>query len=211
MKKIIAVFVITIMSLFGYQTVREELSGAQVTNNVQGNSIDFSKIVDSSTLDADFVIASAGFTFTITDAQVDIGNARFTSDTNRLGINTTTPQTVFEVQGTASASYFLTGNTLQVGGFASLAYSRFGIAATTHAGTISGKSDLLVVGGFEVNGSAAFDGLIGLFSAATSSFEIQSTSGTQGACLALKDADGTGYTYCRALNGVLTCTTVSCK
>lgn len=63
-----------------------------------------------------------------------------------------------EIQGTASASYFLTGNTIQVGGFASVAYNRFGTAATTHAGTISDNDDVIVSGGFEVNGSAAFDG-----------------------------------------------------
>ncbi len=63
-----------------------------------------------------------------------------------------------EFQGTASASYFLTGNTIQVGGFASVAYSRFGTTATTHVGTIAGTADLMVGGGFEVDGSAAFDG-----------------------------------------------------
>ncbi|MDP3792297.1 MAG: hypothetical protein Q8Q89_01065 [bacterium] len=67
-----------------------------------------------------------------------------------------TPQTTFEVQGTASASYFLTGNTLQVGGFASAAYSRFG-TATTNRG-LSATNDLLISGYLEVNSSASFDG-----------------------------------------------------
>ena len=80
----------------------------------------------------------------------------------RVGIGAT-PGTTFEVQGTASASYFLTGNTIQVGGFASVAYSRFGTNTTTHAGTVSGANDLLITGGLEVNGSAAFDGFV-LFS-----------------------------------------------
>ncbi len=79
-----------------------------------------------------------------------------------------------EFQGTASASYFLTGNTIQVGGFSSVAYSRFGTDTTTHTGTVSGANDLLVSGGFEVNGSAAFDGFA-LFNAGASvaaNFEI---------------------------------------
>lgn len=72
-----------------------------------------------------------------------------------------------QVQGTASASYFLTENTIQVGGNASVAYSRFGTTATSHVGTISTTTDLMVGGGFEVNGSAAFDGFA-LFSAKAS-------------------------------------------
>ena len=91
----------------------------------------------------------------------------------RIGIGTT-PITTFEVQGTASASYFLTGNTLQVGGFASAAYSRFGTDTTTHAGTVSGANDLLISGGLEVNGSAAFDGfaLFGAGASISTNFEI---------------------------------------
>lgn len=79
-----------------------------------------------------------------------------------------------EFQGTASASYFLTENTIQVGGNASVAYSRFGTNTTTHVGTVSGVNDILVSGGLEVNGSAAFDGFA-LFSAGGSvstNFEI---------------------------------------
>ncbi|OGN07979.1 MAG: hypothetical protein A2750_01685 [Candidatus Yanofskybacteria bacterium RIFCSPHIGHO2_01_FULL_45_42] len=72
---------------------------------------------------------------------------------NRVGVNTTTPQTKFEVQGTASASYFITGNTLQVGGFATAAYSRFG---TSTSGRLKNANDLLVSGQFEVAGSAQF-------------------------------------------------------
>ena len=121
------------------------------------NSLDFDELVDSMTLDANLTVASAGFNITITDAQVSIGNSRFTSDTNRLGINTTTPQTVFEVQGTASASYLLTGNTLQVGGFSSAAYSRFGIATTDYSSDLDAANDLLVSGALEVDGNSFFD------------------------------------------------------
>ena len=63
-----------------------------------------------------------------------------------------------EFQGTASASYFLTGNTIQVGGFASAAYSRFGTAATGHSTDIDTTNDLLISGALEVDGKAFFDG-----------------------------------------------------
>ena len=81
---------------------------------------------------------------------------------NRIGVLTTTPATTFEVQGTASASYFLTGNTLQVGGYSSVAYSRFGTDTTSHSNYITTTNDVLVSGDLEVNGSAAFDGNVSL-------------------------------------------------
>lgn len=48
----------------------------------------------------------------------------------------------------------------QFGGLATASYSRFGVDSTSHAGTISGADDLLISGGLEVNGSAAFDGFV---------------------------------------------------
>jgi hypothetical protein len=125
-------------------------------------------------------------TLTVTPATDSATSVRFqnTAGTNyfiadstnrRIGIGAA-PGTTFEVQGTASASYFLTGNTIQVGGFASVAYNRFGIDATTHAGTVSNNDDLIVSGGFEVNGSAAFDGLA-LFSSQVSVSGRFQTSG----------------------------------
>lgn len=66
------------------------------------------------------------------------------------------PQTTFEVQGTSSASYFLTGNTIQVGGYASVAYSRFGTNTAT-AGDITTTNDLLISGNLEVDLKAYFD------------------------------------------------------
>ncbi len=78
-----------------------------------------------------------------------------TTGRGRVGIGAT-PGTTFEVQGTASASYFLTGNTIQVGGFASVAYNRFGTVATTHS--LSATNDVLVNGIFEVDGKSFFDG-----------------------------------------------------
>ena len=73
------------------------------------------------------------------------------------GVLTNTPTTVFEVQGTASASYFLTGNTLQVGGFSSAAYSRFGTDVTTNSNYISTTNDVLVSGDLQVIGTGSFN------------------------------------------------------
>ena len=62
-----------------------------------------------------------------------------------------------ELQGTASASYLLVGNTMQINGFASVAYSRFGTNTTTGS-FLSGANDLLITGKFEVDSSSSFDG-----------------------------------------------------
>ncbi len=118
------------------------------------NSIDWDEFVDNSNLDANFNVASHGFTWNFNDTNVTFGNSVFKSDTNRLGLNTTAPTTVLEVQGTASASYGLFG-ALQVAGFSSTSYSRFGTAATTHS--LSAASDLLISGKLEVDGAAYFD------------------------------------------------------
>ena len=74
----------------------------------------------------------------------------------QFGIGTSSPTTKLEVQGTASASYLLTGNTIQVGGYASVAYSRFGTSATGHSNYISASNDVLINGDLEIDGSASF-------------------------------------------------------
>ncbi|MEK7148248.1 MAG: hypothetical protein AAB758_03030, partial [Patescibacteria group bacterium] len=140
------------------------LSWATVTGGaVSSNSLDFDEFVQLMTVDQDTTItASSSLTFNLTTADdlvfQDNGVTRFIfDDSGRVGINTATPQTLFEVQGTASASYLITGNTLQVGGFSSAAYSRFGVATATSS-TIDTINDLLIVGGLEVDSAVFFDG-----------------------------------------------------
>lgn len=108
-------------------------------------------------------------TFTVTPATDSATSVQFqnTAGTNIFIVNSTSrwvgvgaaPQTTFEVQGTASASYLLTANTIQVGGFASAAYNRFGTATTTHTADITTTNDLLISGDLEVNGATFLDGL----------------------------------------------------
>ncbi|MBI4120223.1 MAG: procyclic acidic repetitive family protein [Parcubacteria group bacterium] len=108
------------------------------TAGVSSNSLDFDEFVDSMTLDANLTIN--------------------TPSSRKIGIGAA-PSTYFEIQGTASASYLLTGNTLQVGGYASAAYSRFGTGTTSHPNYITTTNDLLISGDFEVKGTASFNNL----------------------------------------------------
>src|SRR3989338_1501634 len=87
---------------------------------------------------------------TITVLHVDTNNYR-------VGVGNEAPGTTFEVQGTASASYFFTGNTIQVGGTTgSAAYSRFGTNTATNS-PISTTNDLLISGNLEVDLRSYFD------------------------------------------------------
>ena len=100
------------------------------------------------------------------DGNIILGVQSYTANgaTNSLvGIGTASPTSLLTVQGrgefegTASASYFLTQNTIQVGGTtATVSYNRFGSVATTHA--LSATNDVLINGKLEVDGSAYFDG-----------------------------------------------------
>ncbi|TSC74859.1 MAG: hypothetical protein G01um101444_150, partial [Parcubacteria group bacterium Gr01-1014_44] len=106
----------------------------------------------------------AAFSFVFLTGQA---NAASTIGTNMLTTGT------LEVQNTASAAYLLSGNTIQVGGHASVAYSRFGTTATSHAGSIAAANDVMVSGDMEVNGSVAFDGHAFFGAPASFSLEIQ--------------------------------------
>ena len=134
----------------GYASVGYNRFGTSATSHSN-----FISTTNDLLINGDFEVdASAQF-----DSFLQVGTSTLyiNPTTGRIGLGTTVPTTMFEVQGTASASYLLTGNTLQVGGFASVAYSRFGTAATSH-GSMSAANDLLISGDFEVNGSVAFDG-----------------------------------------------------
>ncbi len=53
--------------------------------------------------------------------------------------------------------------------------------------------------------------LLHIYSTATTTEIIDSSSATKGGCLKIKDVDGSGYTYCVVNNGTLTCSTNSCQ
>ena len=126
------------------------------------------------------------------------GTATLTIDTSNgwVGIGTT-PTTDFEVQGTASASYFLTTNSIQVGGgTASVTYSRFGSTGTTHAGSISAKDDVLINGDLEVDASAAFDGFVRMNNAASVAlgFEVAGNALVNKLVVGSSTASSSGFT-----------------
>ncbi|MDP3792507.1 MAG: hypothetical protein Q8Q89_02135 [bacterium] len=103
-------------------------------------------------------------------------NYFFADSTNsRIGVGGA-PQTVFEVQGTASASYLMTANSLQVAGVSSVAYSRYGTGTTGYTADIDATNDLLITGALEVDGNAFFDGKVGVKGAPQTVFEVQGTA-----------------------------------
>jgi len=174
------------------------ITGNTTLGNASGDTITFNADAWTLANDTNLTLSGGvnGLSFDTNTLSIDAAN-------NRVGILTTTPQTTFEVQGTASASYLLTGNTLQVSGFASAAYSRFGTNETTSS-FLSGSNDLLITGRLEVDGLTRFDSgasISGNFTPITDntyslgsanlrwkdinvgpgSFRITSTTGTSGA------------------------------
>ena len=75
-----------------------------------------------------------------------------------------------EIQGTASSSYGLFSNTIQVGSNSSVSYSRFGSSTTSHANYIDTTNDLLISGDLEINGSASFDSFVSITNSSSASF-----------------------------------------
>lgn len=103
------------------------------------------------------------------------GSNLFIVDTTSLRVGVgAAPSTKFEVQGTASASYFMTANSLQVAGVASVAYSRFGIGATGHS--LAATDDVLFAGLVEFDDNAFFDARVGINGAPSTLFEVQGTA-----------------------------------
>jgi len=120
---------------------------------IASNSLGFGAFTNSPTLDANLTINRNGYF---------------------IGIGAT-PSTVLEIQGTASASYLLTGNTLQVGGFASAAYSRFGVSETGYTNFITTTNDLLISGDLEVNATSQFDSFVRISNNNARAFVITDT------------------------------------
>ncbi|MEK9158190.1 MAG: tail fiber domain-containing protein [Patescibacteria group bacterium] len=141
-----------------------------LTGTLTGNSTGSNSFAGS--LDIAKGLRAANFTQVGTNTNYFNGN---------VGIGTTSPTSLLtvqgrgEFQGTASASYLLTGNTLQVGGFSSASYSRFGTGVTSHSNYISSNNDLLVSGDFEVIGTAAFQGNVTMGATIANTLNITST------------------------------------
>ena len=106
---------------------------------------------------------------TTTVLQVDTTNTR-------VGVGAA-PSTTFEVQGTASASYFFTSGSLQVAGTtATVAYSRFGTGTTGDTTQLDAANDLLITGALEVDGKSFFDGTASV----AGNFEVSGTASISG-------------------------------
>jgi hypothetical protein len=102
------------------------------------------------------------FTTTLTNGDIAMGYGTYAAGVSKekfviyegtgsyfarnVGIGTTTPATRLQVEGTASASYLLTGNTLQVGGYSSAAFNRFGTATIAHSNYMSSNNDVMIGG-----------------------------------------------------------------
>ncbi len=97
----------------------------------------------------------------------DIFRVRDSSDNTLLTID----------QGTGLLTASSGFNFALGGSTATVSYSRLGTGTTSHSGTINSFDDLLVSGGLEVNGSAAFDGTISINNLAYT-FPSTQTSGT---------------------------------
>lgn len=156
-----------------------------------------------------FGIGTTGHTLAAADDVLFAGLVEFDDNAffdAKVGIGDTGPSTVFEVQGTASASYFFTRNTIQVAGVpgatASVAYSRFGTGTTSTPGELDAANDLFITGALEVDGKASVAGNFqtsGRFiadTAASHSFvgDMILTSALTVGSTTASAAGGTGYT-----------------
>ncbi|MEK7600738.1 MAG: hypothetical protein AAB463_02150, partial [Patescibacteria group bacterium] len=113
--------------------------------------------------------------FAGTNGEITQDNASFFFDdtNNFIGIGTTTPTSLLtvqgrgEFQGTVSGSYGLFG-ALQVAGFTSTSYSRFGTNTTSYSSFLDSTDDLLLSDDLEVDGKLFADGTASI----AGSFEV---------------------------------------
>lgn len=156
------VFVATMFVVFSFVFVAGVNAASTIGTNMSTTGTFLVNPASNSTTSVRFQNA-AGTNFFIAD-----------STNSRIGIGGG-PSTVFEVQGTASASYFMTANSLQVGGVASVAYSRFGTGATGHS--LAAVDDVLFTGLVEFDDNAFFDAKVGIGGTGPSTvFEVQGTA-----------------------------------
>ena len=104
-----------------------------------------------------FLVNPASNSVTSVRFQNAAGTNFFIADSTnmRIGIGGT-PTTTFEVQGTASASYLLTANSLQVASaLSTVSYSRFGTGTTGNG--LTDIDDVLFTGLVEFDDNAFFD------------------------------------------------------
>src|SRR3989344_3635013 len=134
-------------SFTGDLTISKEFVSSGTASNSFAGSLLISKGLNAQ------AIVGTGLTIngsiTTTGGYTQSGTLNNTLTGKLFGVNS-------EFQGTASASYLLTGNTLQVGGYSSQSYSRFGTGTTSHANYISTTNDLLISGDIEVIGTGSF-------------------------------------------------------
>src|SRR3989338_6429255 len=124
---------------------------------------------------ADAFAASSKFFWDNTRSRLGIGSAFST---------TVLPATTLEVQGTASASYFISSGSVQFGSnVATAQYSRFGSTTSTHTNYMRSANDLLISGDLEVRGSATFSN-----GASVSNYLTITSNGTTGNHLRLTDS-----------------------
>ena len=143
-------------------TTFEVQGTASASYLMTANSIQVSGGGAASVAYSRFGIGATGHSLAATDDVLFTGLVEFDDNVffdARVGIGGTGPSTALEVQGTASASYFFTQNTIQVAGVpgatASVAYSRFGIDTTGHS--LAAADDVLFTGLVEFNDNVFFD------------------------------------------------------
>lgn len=176
-------------------------------------------------------IASSGSGyFGITNSST--GDILTVDSSGNFGINDASPDYKLEVVRTAGNSYFGVTNSSDGDIFTIPASGNVGIGSTTPFAALSvgtttqgpGTLPLFAVSTstqatlFNILGSGRVGigttspgFLLDSFSTATTTIRVDSNNATRGACLVLKDRDGSGYTYVTGNNGVLTASTNACN